>query len=56
MEIEIQLPLTESTLFISLSLAPGPRHGYAIPKDVQPAKVPIDPALAIYARFGVLGK
>ena len=27
-----------------------------IPKDVKPAQVPIDPALAIYARFGVLGK
>ncbi len=29
------LPLTETTLFILLSLAPGPRHGYAIMKDVQ---------------------
>ena len=27
-----------------------------IPKDVKPAQVPIDPALAIYARFGVLGQ
>jgi DNA-binding PadR family transcriptional regulator len=30
-----QLPLTEPTFFILLSLAPGPRHGYAIMKDVQ---------------------
>ena len=30
-----QLPLTETTYFILLSLAPGPRHGYAIMKDVQ---------------------
>jgi DNA-binding PadR family transcriptional regulator len=29
-----QLPLTEATYFILLSLAPGPRHGYAIMKDV----------------------
>lgn len=35
MDIENQLPLTESTFFILLSLAPGPRHGYAILKDVQ---------------------
>jgi DNA-binding PadR family transcriptional regulator len=27
-------PLTETTLYILLSLAPGPRHGYAIMKDV----------------------
>jgi DNA-binding PadR family transcriptional regulator len=32
---ESQLPLTETTFFILLSLAPGPRHGYAILKDVQ---------------------
>jgi DNA-binding PadR family transcriptional regulator len=31
----IQPPLSEATLFILLSLAPGPRHGYAIMKDVQ---------------------
>lgn len=31
----VDLPLTEPTLFILLSLAPGPRHGYAIMKDVQ---------------------
>jgi DNA-binding PadR family transcriptional regulator len=30
-----QLPLTETTYFILLSLAHGPRHGYAIMKDVQ---------------------
>jgi DNA-binding PadR family transcriptional regulator len=29
------LPLTESTFFILLSLAPAPRHGYAIMKDVD---------------------
>jgi DNA-binding PadR family transcriptional regulator len=28
-------PLTEPTLFILLSLAPEPRHGYAIMKDVE---------------------
>lgn len=28
-------PLTESTLFILLSLAPQRKHGYAIMKDVQ---------------------
>lgn len=27
-------PLTEATFFILLSLAPGPRHGYAIMKEV----------------------
>jgi DNA-binding PadR family transcriptional regulator len=31
---QAQLPLTEATYFILLSLAPGPRHGYAIMKDV----------------------
>ena len=34
-EIRSLLPLTESTLYILLSLSPGPRHGYAIMKDVQ---------------------
>jgi DNA-binding PadR family transcriptional regulator len=28
-------PITETTYFILLSLAPGPEHGYAIMKDVQ---------------------
>lgn len=28
-------PMTETTYFILLSLAPGPSHGYAIMKDVQ---------------------
>ncbi len=28
-------PLSESTLFILLSLAPGPKHGYAIMKDTR---------------------
>jgi DNA-binding PadR family transcriptional regulator len=30
-----QVPLTEATYFILLSLAPSPRHGYAIMKDVH---------------------
>lgn len=30
-----QIPLTETTYFILLSLAQGPRHGYAIMKDVD---------------------
>lgn len=34
-EILSQLPLTEATYFILLSLAPGPRHGYAIMKDTH---------------------
>lgn len=34
-EIQSHLPLTEVTYFILLSLASGPRHGYAIMKDVQ---------------------
>jgi DNA-binding PadR family transcriptional regulator len=33
-DIESNLPLSESTFLILLSLAPGPRHGYAIMKDV----------------------
>jgi DNA-binding PadR family transcriptional regulator len=28
-------PLTETTFYILLSLAPHPKHGYAIMKDVQ---------------------
>jgi DNA-binding PadR family transcriptional regulator len=32
---DAKTPLTEATLFILLSLAPEPRHGYAIMKDVQ---------------------
>jgi DNA-binding PadR family transcriptional regulator len=32
--IESDLPLTEATFFILLSLAPAPKHGYAILKDV----------------------
>jgi DNA-binding PadR family transcriptional regulator len=30
-----QLPLREPTLFIILSLTPGPKHGYAIIKEVE---------------------
>jgi DNA-binding PadR family transcriptional regulator len=33
-EIESNLPLSESTFLILLSLAGGPRHGYGILKDV----------------------
>ncbi|MCJ7568981.1 MAG: PadR family transcriptional regulator [Anaerolineales bacterium] len=29
------LPLTEATVYILLSLAPGTKHGYAIMKDVR---------------------
>jgi len=32
---ESNIPLTEVTYFILLSLAPGPKHGYAIMKDVS---------------------
>ncbi|MBI5290477.1 MAG: helix-turn-helix transcriptional regulator [Chloroflexi bacterium] len=35
MDTLANLPLTEATLFILLSLAPEPKHGYAIMKDVQ---------------------
>ncbi len=34
-DIEANLPLTETTFFILLSLAPDSKHGYAIMKDVQ---------------------
>lgn len=33
--IQENLPLTESTFFIMLSLSPEPNHGYAIMKDVE---------------------
>ena len=33
--VQEQLPLTETTFFIILSLAPGPKHGYAIMKEVE---------------------
>ncbi len=33
--IETELPLTEVSYFILLSLSPGPRHGYAIMKHVS---------------------
>ena len=35
MKIQDQLPLTETTLFILLSLVPQPLHGYAIMKEVE---------------------
>ncbi len=34
-EIQSFLPLTEATFFILLTLAPGPKHGYAIMKAVN---------------------
>jgi DNA-binding PadR family transcriptional regulator len=34
-QVQANLPLTEVTYFILLSLVPGPRHGYAIMKDVR---------------------
>jgi DNA-binding PadR family transcriptional regulator len=34
-EVQNNLPLTEATFFILLSLAPEPNHGYAIMKDVH---------------------
>jgi len=34
-DTQANLPLTEASLFILLSLAPEPKHGYAIMKDVQ---------------------
>lgn len=33
-ELTQQLPLTETTLLILMSLAPSPKHGYAIMKEV----------------------
>ena len=35
MDLSPQLPLTEATYYILLSLAQGARHGYAIMKDVR---------------------
>lgn len=35
MDVSAQLPLTEATYYILLSLAQGARHGYAIMKDVR---------------------
>ena len=35
MDVQDQIPLRESTFFILLSLAPGPKHGYAILKEVE---------------------
>ena len=34
-DVSSSLPLTEATFFILLSLTPGPKHGYAIMKDVE---------------------
>lgn len=34
-QIQINLPLTETTYFIMLILADGPRHGYAIMKEAS---------------------
>ena len=35
MDIEANLPLREATFLVLLSLASGPRHGYAILKDTE---------------------
>lgn len=35
MDTEEHLPLSETSFFILLSLAPSPRHGYAIIKEVS---------------------
>jgi len=35
MDHQDNLPLSEAVFFILLSLAPGPKHGYAIMKDVE---------------------
>lgn len=35
MKLDEYLPLSETSFFILLSLAPSPRHGYAIIKEVQ---------------------
>ena len=35
MDVHDRLPLTETTFFIVLSLAAGPKHGYAIMKEVE---------------------
>ncbi len=35
MDIEANLPLREATFLVLLSLASGPRHGYAIMKDTE---------------------
>lgn len=35
MDIQVNLPLTEATFFIMLSLASEHKHGYAIMKDVR---------------------
>ncbi len=34
-EFYANLPLTETTFFILLSMADGPKHGYAIMKDIR---------------------
>jgi DNA-binding PadR family transcriptional regulator len=34
-DVQSNLPLTEGTYFILLSLSPRPKHGYAIMKDVR---------------------
>ena len=35
MQYHVHLPLSEAVFFILLSLLPGPKHGYAIMKDVE---------------------
>lgn len=35
MDYQNNLPLSEAVFFILLSISPGPKHGYAIMKDVE---------------------
>lgn len=34
-DLQVELPLSETTFFLLLSLASGPKHGYAIMKEVK---------------------
>ncbi len=53
--IREQLPLTEATFFILLSLASGQKHGYVIMKDV--ARLSDDRvALSTGTLYGALGR
>jgi DNA-binding PadR family transcriptional regulator len=53
--IQEQLPLTEATFFILLSLASGQKHGYVIMKDV--ARLSDDRmALSTGTLYGALGR
>jgi DNA-binding PadR family transcriptional regulator len=53
--IQDQLPLTEATFFVLLSLASGQKHGYAIMKDVE--RLSDDRvALSTGTLYGALGR